>query len=466
VEQTTDRPEGAVAVPVDAGPPARDGFTVDLWLARALGLLAIGLVLLIGIRHAVDQPIYGPIDEAYHLGYVQKVADSGKPPMLGRDQIVLAHHTFTPFQVVLPNPEEGTAPLPYDPTHFTLNQEEAIQPPLYYYLMAPIVWFTRGADKVYAVRIASTILNALGVLLLFMVLRTTLRRQPLAAGIAAVVLATFTGITYLLSEVQNDALLLPVCVLLFWGFLHDLERRRVSVWHALAAGAAAATQLIAVPLGGVTLLVAAVYAAHGVPRGRELRRLWLPFVLYVGPLSTWVLLNYKRYHSLIPVHPPGTGGSPAASATTTELYKRTFELLNTASNVILQSSYLPLYPPSPVDLRPAGLLLVTGFIALALVLYRQRPDTRAIGLWVGLAVGAFMLTFFATLTNAGRSGATGEISGIFVGRYFVGTLAAISAVVGVTVASALSGWDIARRSASVAVCGGLIYFSLTASNII
>jgi hypothetical protein len=466
VEQTTDRPEGAVAVPVDAGPPARDGFIVDLWIARALGLIAIGLVLLIGIRHAVDQPIYGPIDEAYHLGYVQKVADTGKPPMLGRDQIVLAHHTFTRYQVVLPGPEKGTAPLPYDPTYLTLNQEEAIQPPLYYYVVAPIVWFTRGADKVYAVRIASTILNALGVLLLFVVLRRTLRRQPLAAGIAAVVLATFTGITYLLSEVQNDALLLPVCVLLIWGFLHDLEKRRVSVWHALAAGAAAATQLIAVPLGAATLLIAALYGAHGLPRGRELRRLWLPFVLYVGPLSTWVALNYHRYHSLIPVHPVIPGAPAAGHATTSELYRRTFELLITSPSTILQTSYLPLYPPSSVDFRPAGLLLVAGLVALALVLFRQRADTRAIGLWLALALGAFVLTFFATLTNAGRSGATGDLGSIFVGRYFVGTLAAIAGGVGVTVVTALSGWDVARRSASIALCGGLIYFSLTASSII
>jgi hypothetical protein len=465
VEQTTDRPGGESAVPVEVAQPPRDGYVVDLWIARVLGLAAVGLVLLIGIHHSLDQPIYGPIDEAYHAGYVQKVADTGKPPMLGRDQIVLAHPTFTPFQVELPGPRGGTAPLPFDPVHFTLNQEEAIQPPLYYYVVAPVAWFTSGPDKIEALRIASCVLEAIGVLLLFLMLRATSRREPLAAGIAAVVLSTFTGITYLLSEVQNDALLLPVCVLLLWGFLHDIERRRVSVWHALAAGAAAATQLIAVPLGAVTLLVAALCGARGIPRGRELRRLWLPFVLYVGPLSTWILLNLHRYHSLIPVYPPGDGSS-GATATTSALFKRTFELLHSAPDVILQTSYLPMEPLAAVDFRPAGLLLISVGAALALVLWRQRPNSRVIGIWVGLALGAFLLTFFATMINAARSGAAGDVGGIFVGRYFVGTLAAIAAGVGVTVVSALSGWDLTRRLASVALCGGLIYFSLTASTII
>ena len=422
-------------------------------------------MLLIGIHHSLDQPIYGPIDEAYHAGYVQKVADTGKPPMLGRDQIVLAHPTFTPFQVELPGPRGGTAPLPFDPVHFTLNQEEAIKPPLYYYVVAPVAWFTSGPDKIEALRIASCVLDAIGVLLLFLMLRATSRREPLAAGIAAVVLSTFTGITYLLSEVQNDALLLPVCVLLLWGFLHDIERRRVSVWHALAAGAAAATQLIAVPLGAVTLLVAALWGSRGIPRGASCGGCGCRSCCTSGPLSTWILLNLHRYHSLIPVYPSGDGSS-GATATTSALFRRTFELLHAAPDVILQTSYLPMGPIAGVDFRPAGLLLVSVGAALALALWRQRPDSRVIGIWIGLALGAFLLTFFATMINAARSGAAGDVSGIFVGRYFVGTLAAIAAGVGVTVVSALSGVGSPRRLASVALCGGLIYFSLTASTII
>jgi 4-amino-4-deoxy-L-arabinose transferase-like glycosyltransferase len=436
----------------------------DLWIARVLAVAAIGLVVLVGVRHALDQPIYGPIDEAYHAGYVQRVADTGVPPMLGRDEIILAHPAIAVGSVSLPGPEAGTAPLPFG-DHFQMTQGEAIQPPLYYYLLAPVAWFTHGSDKIYALRIASCALNAIGVLLLFLMLRAVLPREPLAAGIAAVVLASFTGITHLLSQVQNDALLLPVCVLLLWAFLHDLERRRVSIWHGLAAGAAAATQLIAVPLGAVTLAVAAVYAAGRVPRWRELRQLVWPAAAFVAPLWSWIALNIYRYHALFPqaAGPPGSG---PVHSTAGELFSRTFQLFHTAEWISLDTSYAPMFPPGPPDGRPMGLLGVATCAALAIVLWRRRPDSREIGIWVGLVVGTFVLTFLATMINAARSGSTGEISGIFVGRYFVATLAAISGAVGITVCSALAGRDIVRRPAAVAMCGALIYFSLTSSSII
>ena len=96
--------------------------------------------------------------------------------------------------------------------------------------------------------------------------------------------------------------------------------------------------------------------------------------------------------------------------------------------------------------------MVVTFSALALVLWRLRPESRDIGLWLGIAVGAFLLTFFATMLNAARSGSTGEVSSIFVARYFVATLAAISGAVGITVVSALAGYDTLRRLASVGTC--------------
>ena len=112
------------------------------------------------------------------------------------------------------------------------------------------------------------------------------------------------------------------------------------------------------------------------------------------------------------------------------------------------------------------MLLVVRFSALAIVLWRQRPESRSIGLWIGIAVGAFRSPFFASMLNAGRAASTGEVSSIFVARYFVATLAAISGAVGITVVSALAGYDTLRRLASVGTCAGLIYFSLTASSII
>ena len=214
VEQTTDRAAGTITAPALAIPRAHDGVLVDLWIARVLVAAALGLVLLVGIRVALDQPVYGPIDEAYHAGYVEKIAATGFPPMLGRDPSSSGIARCSSRAKSATRATEGQCAASRSGFYSEEQQQEAIQPPLYYYILAPITWFTRGSDKIYALRIASSVLNALGVLFLFLALRGTFRREPLAAGVAAVVIASFTGITHLLSQVQNDALLLPVCVLL------------------------------------------------------------------------------------------------------------------------------------------------------------------------------------------------------------------------------------------------------------
>src|SRR5689334_9184315 len=89
---------------------ARNGHVLDVSISWLLMLAAVGCVLLVGIHHALDQPVYGPIDEAYHAGYVQRMADTGVPPMQGRDQIMLAHRPIREGEPVLPGPRAGTAP--------------------------------------------------------------------------------------------------------------------------------------------------------------------------------------------------------------------------------------------------------------------------------------------------------------------------------------------------------------------
>ena len=126
-----------------------------------------------------------------------------------------------------------------------------------------------------------------------------------------------------------------------------------------------------------------------------------------------------------------------------------------------------MWPAGGVDFRPAGLLMVVMFSALALVLWRLRPESRDIGLWMG---SCSCLRFFSLLRvdaqrqperhRPARSAASSSHATSWR------TLAAISGAVGITVVSALAGYDTLRRLASVGTCAGLIYFSLTAAQII
>ena len=57
VEQTTDTTMGTSTAPALATSRERDGALTDLWIARVLVVAAIGLVVIVGVRHALDQPI-------------------------------------------------------------------------------------------------------------------------------------------------------------------------------------------------------------------------------------------------------------------------------------------------------------------------------------------------------------------------------------------------------------------------
>src|SRR4051812_33366365 len=72
--------------PVSAG--AWGAARIDLALARALLLLGLALVAIYGSDVARNIPVYGPLDEIFHVAYVQKLADSGHPPIVGQGLII------------------------------------------------------------------------------------------------------------------------------------------------------------------------------------------------------------------------------------------------------------------------------------------------------------------------------------------------------------------------------------------
>ena len=56
----------------------------DLRIAQALLALALALVAIYGSDVARNIPVYGPLDEIFHVAYVQKLADSGTRRSSGR----------------------------------------------------------------------------------------------------------------------------------------------------------------------------------------------------------------------------------------------------------------------------------------------------------------------------------------------------------------------------------------------
>jgi hypothetical protein len=416
---------------------------VDLILARGLLLLALVLVGVYGSDVARHVPVYGPLDEIYHTGYVQKVADTGRPPVVGRDRIVLGlgQKKPAPADVVirgLDHPYDAKAGrhvTPVFPDGTVFQQNEAIQPPLYYVLMAPVAVVVPWSHRVLVMRLLGTAFVLLAVVLLYAAVREVSPHRPLAAGLAAAILGSMAGITGMLSQVQNDALLLPLCVATFWLLARELRRRRSGLALPLVAGASVITQLIAAPAALVVVLAAMRGDARLVDggwRSREGRRLIAARLGALAlPVLPWVAFNLREYHWLWPVaRDAGSGGGPAVAHSW-----RLVELLPLAGVDVFSGLWLQLWPlhdgGTPADSRPSVVIAIATAVALILalrsgVLLRER---LRLGYWVAVMLVSFASVYLVLSANAASVGGTPD----FIARYFVAFGAAYAAFAGTAV---------------------------------
>jgi hypothetical protein len=464
---TADTRRYSTGLPADG----RGASRVDLRLARALLALALALVAIYGSDVARNVPVYGPLDEIFHVAYVQKIADSGHPPIVGQGLIIgLGQKPPTSVDVVIRgldhplDPKTGQHVAPVFPDGTTFPQNEAIQPPLYYVAMTPIALVVPWSQRVLVMRLAGTLFVMLAVLLLYAAVREVSPHRPLAAGLAAAILASMSGLSGLLSQVQNDALLLPLSVATFWLLARGLRERRAGLLLPLIAGATIVTQLIAGPAAVVCVLAALWGDArlHGVSlRSRPaLRVIASRLVVFALPVLPWMLFNLFRYHWLWPIATEGGGASPAAR--NWGLVRHVAELLHTAGFAVFGSLWLQIWPEHAgavaTDVRPAAVLAFAGAAAVVIALctgdlLRER---RRLGYWGAVALVSFAGVFVVLLANAASVGGVPD----FVARYFVGFAAAYAALVGTAIASMTSARAWLARGCSCGVALLLMWMLL------
>jgi MFS family permease len=418
---------------------------VDLRIARALLLLALAVVGIYGSDVARHVPVYGPIDEFFHVAYVQKIVETGHPPVVGNGLILgLGQKAPTADDVVIRGLDHPYDPhlhrhvTPVFPDGTTFSQNEAIQPPLYYLAMTPIGLLVPWSQRVLVMRLVGTAFVMLALLLLYAAVREVSPHRPLAAGLAAVILGTMTGLTSLLSQVQNDALLLPLCVGTFWMLARDLRRRRAGLLLPLLAGATIVTQLIAGP-AAVVAVVAGLCCDSRLRRDSwrsrdALRLVGTRLGVFAVPVLPWVAFNLYEYQWLWPI----AGGTANAGPTTNNpgLVRHFVELLHTAALGVIGSLWLQIWPLqsnlTTTDLRPPGVIAFAGVAALVAALWSGGllRERRRLAFWAGVTVVSFLSVFVVLLANATSVGGAPD----FVARYFVAFGAAYAAFVGTAVA--------------------------------
>ena len=208
-----------------------------MWLSKRLACKFVILAFLLrGAFYCVEQPIWEGLDEWGHFGYIQHLAQHGRPPSrsdsisaeLQRSlelapvsasaaeysRASLTHDAFWRL-----SPQERTArerqlaqlrPQYTNPTAGSqpLKQYEAQHPPLYYFVLVPVYILFENASlpaQVLALRIASLWISAFGLWLCYKVaLRMPGSRR--AAIPALLLLSAWPGFLVYASRIGNDAL--------------------------------------------------------------------------------------------------------------------------------------------------------------------------------------------------------------------------------------------------------------------
>ena len=275
-----------------------------------------------GSLHALIAPMWNGFDEPFHLAYVTFVAEHGRPPgfvepavpeyyfsampLLPNGVGALSGGTHAPsfgaWRMMSPaaqaarraQAEAVTRPTPNERHRYGSPDYERQQPPLFYYVAAPVARLFRDVS----------LPTLLVVMRLFCVLVASLV-VPFAAGLARVVLpprgvlfalpivALVPNTLFFVDRVTNDALAWPLMAL-SCTFLVLCARRPGSVRRFVILGLLAAvgvwTKLTFLP--ALPAALAAVLLARRRRDGRESG--WYPFLgavvlplVLVAPLLLW-----------------------------------------------------------------------------------------------------------------------------------------------------------------------------------
>ena len=425
-----------------------------------IAMVAIAVASAVGVSHAYSQPVYGPIDEVSHTAYAFHVGAFGVPPVFGRDRAFMGRKGIGLGlrDVDIPRPEKASAPIPIGPNG-QFDQVEAIQPPLYYYVVAPLTWFGAGDGAVIALRLAGVLMVAVSVLLAFVAV-FELTGDGLAAGFAAMVLATLSGITDFLSQVQNDALLLPLGGAIFWLLWRGLQRRALT-WPLVAASAAISiTHVVAVPMAALAVLVVGALEIRRAPQRSLI--VAIKVVSAVLPLLAWVGTNVIRYGSLLPhdVTTPAGGLFQQNNDQLLHLHELAYPVLN----AVIGGAYLYVQAsPYGADYRHLSLLIPVVLMGTGLVCaFRAERTRRALGYTYAM-VGVTLVTIFAAVA-ASLIGTGGDLAAMQIHRYYMPTYFAAACLAGIA-AGGLSSRAWLRRGLLVVIPLIQAYWAINGSTL-
>jgi 4-amino-4-deoxy-L-arabinose transferase-like glycosyltransferase len=263
-------------------------------------VMVVGLVR--GLFWVFLAPVWNPVDETAHFGYVESLATGHGIPTVGEDLVsadVLRSAKESPTYYFRTRPH---GPEPTDAAWGgTRHQYEGVQGPVYYLLMVPAYWLGRPfgiLGALYAVRTASVLLWLAAVPLVFLLTRELFPRSPATWIAAPALLVMVQGLNANLACVSNDALVVVAGAGTLLFAVRGL--REPTVRNALATGVLLGSSVVGkttavslVPLIGVAwVILLAVNWSHRRQRVRWLAQLVAAATVPVAP---WLVFNQLTY---------------------------------------------------------------------------------------------------------------------------------------------------------------------------
>ncbi|MEA3402942.1 MAG: glycosyltransferase family 39 protein [Armatimonadota bacterium] len=196
----------------------------------AVGVLVVYLALATTWSYVI--PLGGGIDEPRHLRYVQIVAEEARLPTVAEKQEAISHH-----------------------------------PPLHYLLAAPVYLATRGLGREaswHAVRFVSVLLGAVGILVVFAMLRRALPQRPWAGVVGMAAVGWLPHYQLVSAMVSNDVTAALAGALALYAATRAITEPERSAVFAFAAGIAAGAGVMA-KMNALVLLPAPLLAVTIAP---------------------------------------------------------------------------------------------------------------------------------------------------------------------------------------------------------
>ena len=394
-----------------------------------------------GAIQALVTPIWEGFDEPFHVAYVTFVAQNGRPPGYEEPSFPGRYHrvlrilpswlgsgipSFQQWQKLKPEERAARRALAGSPgsaigspQQYEHENYERQQPPLFYYVAAPVAWVLRRGSLpqlFVALRLFCVLIASLAVPATARLARLLLPER--GVFLALPIAAFLPNTLFFTDRVTNDALAWPILAAAA-GMLVLAARRpgdsRRFLWLGLLVAAGVWTKMTLLPLlpAALTAALLARRRQDGRRSGNLVASVGLPALL-VAPLlawneaaaGTWTGITYA-------IHGPHQG--IAAALAEWKSVDWLLFLRYWIRNHLWAGGWEFLQPTEPVYISAVAALLLTGAAALVCA-RRRRRALPGRSRWLPLAFLALfflgaMLFHVLSASAAGRAAGKPQVAG-------------------------------------------------------